>query len=1024
MTLNEILHYKLDEGSGTTIVDSSGNGNTGTSTSVTYTTAKVGSYSGVFGSGSSIAMPNDIGYTTQFSIFAWFKRIGYPTGGYHIICGGQECEISIPDSSGALRIGIYTSTYGRWVQNYGSGLCDGEWHHIGMVVDGFFKIGYIDGIYQGYQYYKEDTLIYSFSNRKIGQFGSSTSYYANGCIDDFRVYNTALSPYQILWLYSQGAGKFDSIGNRYHSELSHFHYYSPYGNLTKYYRDDGKSINIPNADHLNGLLVSYTMTYTGGNIFCYVDMSNVTDYKIQSGDYLEYDIYWITNEAKISFDFTTNSNNLRDSGCADQNGLSAHPGTDLSAYCYQKWYHRKIGLAGAHIGKTIFYYDIACEQNIGGTYNAIFNNICITNGSGTVRKQIFSNTSPTWSNHLVNSGTLNSGTYTKINYYPTGVGKIGDYSKSFYFNGIDSYLEIPYSSDYNKNTWTISMWIYPYTKNNENGGLLGTRFNLDYTFDMKMCRTYFHGDVGNGSGWISTSLDHTYTTPLLSWTHLVYVITNDNCKIYVNGEIGSTISWGSTSPLLMQPTQVMRIGNCAGSEFFHGIVDDIRIYDGYLNSDDVSLLYNSGNGLNYSLKIRGCEAFHNPFPNYARASIDKTKSVGNMTTFTISTDYKVWRYALSCAGSGSLNYGNKKEWQITGDQTICMWIKPSNLTNRQNPYAKAYGGEGTITLETNGSLSYYYGTNGGNGTPYQCFGSGAGSIVTNVWQWICLVRDLKHMKLYWYVNNKLKASSTAYYSSATAGTNNLYIGAGYEHSFSGLIDDVRLYPIALDESMRNYIYNNGLGTNNPLPLATWYKMTAGSGDRCTDELLDRDGRLYSSPSWFAFKNDYAIDFTGSDDSMWIDDYSKHDGAFTIEFWHEKTDDTAMWRTLFCRDGGSYHYVLYNPYQNSSDLSVYNTRRYGSNFMVPNDNYYHHYVMVYGSSSVLVYIDGVYRGTIASMFSSITYPLSVIGNYAKTGGSQNAGKIANIKIYNKALSSTEIQIMFRKKAKLLWFIGDV
>jgi hypothetical protein len=30
---------------------------------------------------------------------------------------------------------------------------------------------------------------------------------------------------------------------------------------------------------------------------------------------------------------------------------------------------------------------------------------------------------------------------------------------------------------------------------------------------------------------------------------------------------------------------------------------------------------------------------------------------------------------------------------ITKDQTICMWLNPSDLSQRRNPYNKSYGGE-------------------------------------------------------------------------------------------------------------------------------------------------------------------------------------------------------------------------------------------------------------------------------------------------------------------------------------------
>ena len=65
--------------------------------------------------------------------------------------------------------------------------------------------------------------------------------------------------------------------------------------------------------------------------------------------------------------------------------------------------------------------------------------------------------------------------------------------------------------------------------------------------------------------------------------------------------------------------------------------------------------------------------------------------------------------------------GNKDKFKISGNQTISMHINAVR-NSRQNIISKAYGGEGTITLETNGSLSYY-GSSGYNSSPYQGFNS-------------------------------------------------------------------------------------------------------------------------------------------------------------------------------------------------------------------------------------------------------------------------------------------------------------
>jgi prepilin-type N-terminal cleavage/methylation domain-containing protein len=164
-----------------------------------------------------------------------------------------------------------------------------------------------------------------------------------------------------------------------------------------------------------------------------------------------------------------------------------------------------------------------------------------------------------------------------------------------------------------------------------------------------------------------------------------------------------------------------------------------------------------------------------------------------------------------CLTFSSGNYivlGNPEALRITGNQTISMWIKPAILGDgvRRNPYAKAYGGEGTITQEPGGhSVNYYYGTYGGNSSPYQGFDSG--SILTaGEWTHVVLVRDLSNMKLYWYKDGKLANSVNANYTSATASSNDAYIGHGYVSDYQGEIDDVRIYDRALSEDEVEELY--------------------------------------------------------------------------------------------------------------------------------------------------------------------------------------------------------------------------
>ena len=160
------------------------------------------------GTNDYIDLPNDVGYTSSgVSVFCWYKIDGTPPGNYHILCGGQELELSINTSYTYIRNGIYT-TSGRFVQNDGNvSLNDGNYHYYGLTYDGSTKRSYIDGVQVGTQSIT-GTLTTSFSNRRLGRFGGDTNYYAHGFMGSYNIYNRALTAAEVLQNYNATRSRF------------------------------------------------------------------------------------------------------------------------------------------------------------------------------------------------------------------------------------------------------------------------------------------------------------------------------------------------------------------------------------------------------------------------------------------------------------------------------------------------------------------------------------------------------------------------------------------------------------------------------------------------------------------------------------------------------------------------------------------------------------------------------------------------------------------------------------------------
>ncbi len=165
--------------------------------------------------------------------------------------------------------------------------------------------------------------------------------------------------------------------------------------------------------------------------------------------------------------------------------------------------------------------------------------------------------------------------------------------------------------------------------------------------------------------------------------------------------------------------------------------------------------------------------------------------------------------AMVFDGKSYINMGNPAALQITGDKTVCMWINPANLSDRQNPINKAYGGEGTWTLEISGTINMFYGSSGRDQSPYEGYNTSR-AIRVGTWTHVALVRNFKAKTVTWYVNGKVTASKATRHS-CKASRAHLLIGKGYVRNFQGMLDDVGIFNRAL--SAKEILQVSGLDRN-------------------------------------------------------------------------------------------------------------------------------------------------------------------------------------------------------------------
>lgn len=154
-----------------------------------------------------------------------------------------------------------------------------------------------------------------------------------------------------------------------------------------------------------------------------------------------------------------------------------------------------------------------------------------------------------------------------------------------YFDGVDDYLLIDYSSElsFNRVDFTIEMWVWCSSTTVSSACLLDFRgstagYNNWAVNIYPLSNRYlavWDGSVGNPGAWIAQSPNAIFNTN--TWFHFALCSISNVLYMYVNGVLVSYQSW--VTPITN--TGGIRIGNNAATDYdFKGYLSDIRITRG------------------------------------------------------------------------------------------------------------------------------------------------------------------------------------------------------------------------------------------------------------------------------------------------------------------------------------------------------------------------------------------------------------------------------------------------------------
>jgi hypothetical protein len=394
-----------------------------------------------------------------------------------------------------------------------------------------------------------------------------------------------------------------------------------------------------------------------------------------------------------------------------------------------------------------------------------------------------------------------------------------------------------------------------------------------------------------------------------------------------------------------------------------------------------------------------------------------------------------------------VNAGNASVYEFsTQDFSVAFWEKSSGLVD-SSPFInhRAGGPGGGWSIQTN------------NNYPEFCMDGTCNSVAypldDNTWHHVVVVRSGTNANI--YVDGV--DQGTIVTADSTGPTRQLYFGVNNDlirylsESTSVAMDEIRIYNRGLSATEIKALYNAGQVKVSKTPTATRPGMPTGlvgwwtfDGLDVTDKVYDRSGQgnnayfvgSATSSAKTPGKLGQALKFDGVDDYINLGSSGLQVGSgWTSAGWIKfiGTPSGSDYVMVSARGNtGSGHpgwtvaaaSIDNGPiqaYASACDIAVICGQRYTATTLLPNTWYY--ITGVYNASvqSLDIYVNGILDngilgGTVptSQYFESIPALVGARGNYPfqVAGGGFMSGLIDDVRIYNRALSATEVKKLYQ------------
>ena len=597
---------------------------------------------------------------------------------------------------------------------------------------------------------------------------------------------------------------------------------------------------------------------------------------------------------------------------------------------------------------------------------------------------------------------------------------------AYSFNG-SSYIVMNEPTITVSGPFTVSMWIDPYIM--QNAELFSTRDgSAGGSFDIQLTSTgALHGDIGDGPGWLDTNVNsaNNVISNTNKWYLVTYVVADSQTQIYVNGQLNNTVTYTSGTPYLEGGSyqSYITIADDFGNNYFDGAVSGVRVYNRDLSSNEVVALYNT-----YDSTVRVGQAENGLIGQWLfNGNLNDSSPYGNNAVASGTMSYTTDRQGQA---NGALNFanttnsvaaqiGNGTYFGGNNPLTAMAWVDVSSASSGPVFGVSATSGWNMPFLSLNGLTAYGWIYNN----------SQLSYTLTPGWHSLAITYNPSGSgTTIFYVDGQQVATGSGQYSASgstdyfTTNISGAKPAGVNQYLINTAISDVRAYSTALSGTQiasivgtyRSQISGSSLmsGLMGYWPLDGNAKdMTPyGNNGTVSGAILTSgiNGLVNGAYSFNGSSNyiDLPIQPTYSalTVSLWFKATSLSTGANPRLLANNHTDVDNQGFELEINNGGS-----------NGFFAVGNGTSFGS--ATWNDNLtpgvWYNYVGVYTGSEVYAYINSVQVASVAYAGGALDtggYDVN-IGRDPQYVGDYFDGSISNVRIYNRALSASEVEALY-------------